>query len=69
MNSKTILKIVVSTLPTVCLIAHNVSNSHAGKLLREIQSEQNRDLEFSNTMCLNWLKAFCTHFSNCSKKC
>ena len=40
MNSKIISKIVVSALPAVCLSAHNVSDSNAGELLREIQSEQ-----------------------------
>ena len=42
MNSKTISKIVVSTLPAVCLIAHTTSDCHAGELLREIQSEQRK---------------------------
>ena len=42
MNSKAISKIVVSALPAVCLSAHNVSDSHAGELLREIQSEQRK---------------------------
>ncbi len=37
---KNISKIVVSVLPAICLSAHNVSDGHAGELLREIKKQQ-----------------------------
>lgn len=42
MNRKTISKIVTSALPAICLSVYNVSDCHAGELLREIQKEQSK---------------------------
>ena len=42
MNRKTISKIVTSALPAICLSVYNVSDCHAGELLREIQAEQRK---------------------------
>ena len=42
MNNTTLSKIVVSALPTICLSTYNVSNCHAGELLRNIQHEQSK---------------------------
>ena len=42
MNSKAISKIVVSTLPAICLSTHTASNCRAGELLRKIQTEQRK---------------------------